>query len=170
MGVSNRLKDAVSKSDIAVIRDDLWACIPFDPNFTRSFRESWNYCMANGIAEKDIYEAHDGKDLNLEPTGENFDLLGGQLRVNFSKERLDKIQDIGRKLYPVKDNEPSSDNGDPDKKKDCWPLPAWLAIGAVAGGAIGAAIFGKAVAAAVGAVIGAAAGYGGTILATQSKK
>ena len=183
MGVSNRLKDAVSKRDFAVIRDDLWGCIPFDPNFTRGdFKESWDYCMANGIAEENIYEKHDGKDLNLEPTGENFDLLGGQLRVNFSKERLDKIQDIGRKLYPPvneeksesqtsahvdgkpkpTDKEPSSDSG------EAGLLLAGIAIGAVAGGIIGAAIFGKAVAAAVGAVIGAAAG--GTIGAKQSKK
>ena len=183
MGVSNRLKDAVSKSDIAVIRDGLWACIPFDPNFTRSFRESWNYCMENGIAEEDIYEAHDRKDLNLEPTGENFDLLVGQLRVNFSKERLDKIQKIGETLYPVNEEKsesqtsahvdgktkPTGRESSPDSE-DSGLLLAGIAIGAIAGGIIGAAIFGKALAAAVGAVIGAAAGYGGTILATQSKK
>ena len=182
MGVSNRLKDAVSKIDIAVIRDGLWACIPFDPNFTRGdFRESWDYCMANGFAEEDIYEAHDGKDLNLEPTGENFDLLVGQLRVNFSKERLDKIQKIGRELYPVDEEKPESQTSahvdgktkptgresSPDSG-DSGLLLAGIAIGAVAGGIIGAAIFGKALAAAVGAVIGAA--VGGTIGATRSKK
>ena len=182
MSVSNSLKDAVSKEDIAVIRDDLWGCIPFDPNFTRGdFKESWDYCMANGIAEEKIYEKHDGKDLNLEPTGENFDLLVGQLRVNFSKERLDKIQKIGRELYPVNEENPENQTSahvdgktkptgresSPDSE-DSGLLLAGIAIGAIAGGIIGAAIFGKALAAAVGAVIGAAAG--GTIGATRSKK
>lgn len=169
MSVSDKLKTDVEARNLAAIRDDLWSRIALDPNFTDGFPESWQYCLDNGIDESKIYQEHDGRDIDLEPTGENFDLLAGQLSTNFSKERLDKMKEIGQKLYPVKDNEPSSDNGDPDKKKDWLPsLVCGGAIGVVAGGIIGAAIFGKAVAAAVGAVIGAA--VGGTIGATQSKK
>lgn len=151
MSVSDKLKTDVAAKNLAAIRDDLWSRIALDPNFTGGFLESWQYCLDNGIDESKIYQEHDGRDIDLEPTGENFDLLGGQLRTNFSKERLDKMKEIGRKLYPVKDNE----YGDPDKKKDRFPL---FVGGAIAGGAIGAAIFGKAVAAATGAVIGATAG------------
>ena len=181
MSVSDKLKTDVAARNLVAIRDDLWSRIVLDPNFTDGFPESWKYCLDNGITEEELYEKHDGRDIDLELTGENFDLLGGQLRTNFSKERLDKMKEIGRKLYPVNeeksesqtsahvdgktkptDKEPSSDSG------EAGLLLAGIAIGAVAGGIIGAAIFGKAVAAAVGAVIGAAAG--GTIGAKQSKK
>ena len=181
MSVSDKLKTDVAARNLVAIRDDLWSRIALDPNFTGGFKESWEYCLKNGITETELYQEHDGRDIDLEPTGENFNLLGGQLRTNFSKERLDKMKEIGRKLYPVNEEkaksqtsanvkgkteptgkEPSSDSG------EAGLLLAGIAIGAVAGGIIGAAIFGKAVAAAVGAVIGAAAG--GTIGATQSKK
>ena len=184
MSVSDKLKTDVAARNIAEIRDDLWARITIDPNFTEGFPENWKYCLDNGIAESEIYQKHDGRDIDLEPTGENFNLLAGQLSTNFSKERLDKMKEIGRKLYPPVNEEkaksqtsahvdgkteptgkePSYDSGE----AGLLPLAAGIAIGAIAGGAIGAAIFGKAVAAAVGAVIGAAAG--GTIGATQSKK
>ena len=169
MSVSDKLKTDVAARNLVAIRDDLWSRITLDPNFTGGFPESWKYCLDNGIAEAELYQEHDGRDIDLEPTGENFNLLAGHLSTNFSKERLDKMKEIGRKLYPVNDNESFSGNGDPDKKKDWWPPLAGLAIGAIAGGAIGAAIFGKAVAAAAaGAVIGAA--VGGTIGAKQSTK
>ena len=173
MSVSDKLKTDVAARNLTAIRGDLWSRIVLDPNFTGGFPESWQYCLDNGITEAELYQEHDGRDIDLEPTGENFDLLGGQLSTNFSKERLDKMKEIGRKLYPPVNEEkaesqtsahkePSSDSG------EAGLLLAGIAIGAVAGGIIGAAIFGKAVAAAVGAVIGAAAG--GTIGAKQSKK
>ena len=136
MSVSDKLKTDVAARNLAAIRNDLWSRIALDPNFTGGFKESWEYCLKNGITEAKLYQEHDGRDIDLEPTGENFNLLAGQLRTNFSKERLDKMKEIGRKLYPVKDNEPPSDNVDPDKKKDWW-LP--LAIGvaaAVIGGVV----------------------------------
>lgn len=172
MSVSDKLKTDVAAKNLAAIRDDLWSRIALDPNFTGGFLESWQYCLDNDIAESEIYQEHDGRDIDLEPTGENFDLLAGHLSTNFSKERLDKMKEIGQKLYPVNEEnsesqtpahvdgkteptgrEPSSDSG------EAGLLVAGIVIGAVAGGAIGAAIFGKAVAAAAaGAVIGAAAG------------
>lgn len=186
MSVSDKLKTDVEAKNLAAIRDDLWSRIALDPNFTGGFLESWQYCLDNYIAESEIYQEHDGRDIDLEPTGENFDLLCGQLSTNFSKERLDKIKEIGGKLYPPANEEKAESqtfahgNGNPKSGVDNPPanddgdsgllLLAGIAIGAIAGGAIGAAIFGKAVAAATGAVIGAAAGYGGTIFATQSKK
>ena len=182
MSVSDKLKTDVAARNLVAIRDDLWSRIALDPNFTGGFPESWKYCLDNGITAAELYQEHDGRDIDLEPTGENFNLLAGQLRTNFSKERLDKIQKIGEKLYPPVNEEKSESQTSANVKGKTEPtgkepssdsgeaglLLAGIAIGAVAGGIIGAAIFGKAVAAAVGAVIGAAAG--GTIGATQSKK
>ena len=182
MSVSDKLKTDVEAKNLVAIRDGLWSCITLDPNFTEGFLESWQYCLNNGIKEADLYQEHDGRDIDLEPTGENFDLLAGHLSTNFSKERLNKMKEIGRKLYPVNEEKAESQtsanvNGNPKSGVDNPPanddgdsgllLLAGIAIGAIAGGAIGAAIFGKAVAAAVGAVIGAA---GGTFVATQSTK
>lgn len=42
---------------------------------------------------------HDNRPMSDKVTNENLALLCGQLRTNFSKERLDKIKEIGKKLY-----------------------------------------------------------------------
>ncbi len=104
MSVSEKLIKAVSEKNIIAIRDALWSRITLDPNFTKGFQESWQYCLDNGIRENDLYEAHDGRNLSDEVTNDNFSNLCGQLRTNFSKERLDRIKQIGRILYPVPEN------------------------------------------------------------------
>ena len=118
MSVSDKLKTDVEARNLAAIRDDLWSRIALDPNFTDGFPESWKYCLDNGIAESKIYQEHDGRDIDLEPTGENFDLLAGQLSTNFSKERLDKMKEIGQKLYPVKAESQTPAPGNEKPKSD----------------------------------------------------
>lgn len=183
MSVSEKLKSAVTTKDIVAIRDCLWSRIVLDSNFTKGFPESWKYCLDNGISESELYQEHDGREINLEPTGENFDLLCGQLRTNFSKERLDKIKEIGRKLYPVSEEKPVNQNPatqNSNHRTKTSPnssstqddgsaglLIAGLAIGALAGGLLGGLLFGKAVAAGIGAIAGAA--VGGTVGAKVSR-
>lgn len=170
MTVSSELKDDVAAKNIDAIRDDLWARITLDPNFTSGFPESWQYCLENGISESELYQEHDGRDVNLEPTVKNFALLCGHLSTNFSRERLEKIKEIGRKLYPVAEEKSASQterrSAEKTKQKgressfDSVDSGLWvaIAIGAISGGILGGAIFGKAVAVGVGAIIGAAAG------------
>ena len=100
--VSDNLKKSVSEKNIVAIRDGLWSRIALDPNFTDGFPESWDYCLKNGISESELYENHDNRPMSDEVSLENFSKLCGQLRTNFSKERLEKIKEIGRKLYPIK--------------------------------------------------------------------
>ena len=87
MSVSDKLKTDVAARNLTAIRGDLWSRITIDPNFTDGFPEGWQYCLDNGITEAELYQEHDGRDIDLEPTGENFDFLCGQLSTNFSKER-----------------------------------------------------------------------------------
>lgn len=108
MGILNEIKNDVAAKNIANIRIDLWGCIGNDPNFTQDFIENWNYCLRNGISENELYEIHDNRPMADEVTNENFSLLCGQLRTNFSKERLDKIREIGRKLFPASEKKTES--------------------------------------------------------------
>lgn len=151
MSVSDKFKTDVAARNPVAIRDGLWSCITLDPNFTDGFPESWQYCLDNGITEGELYQKHDERDIDLEPTVENFNLLAGQLSTNFSKERLDKMKEIGRKLYPVNEEkaksqtsahgngkteptgrEPSSDSGEAGLSPT-----AWIVIGAIAAAVIG---------------------------------
>ena len=52
MSVSEKLKKAVSEKDFVAIRDSLWSRIALDPNFTKGFPVSWEYCLNNGISER----------------------------------------------------------------------------------------------------------------------
>ena len=182
MSVSEKLKKAVLEKDLVSIRDGLWSRIALDPNFTKGFSESWNYCIENGISESDLFEKHDGRPMSDEITNESFSALCGELSTNFSKERLDKIKEIGRKLYPPTEEKPHSqtsgtqNNGPQKNCKDTSAkqsdgvsgLFTGLAIGAVAGGFLSGLIFGKAIAVGVGAIVGTA--IGGIVGATQSKR
>ena len=173
MGIVNELKNDVAIRNIAGIRADLWSCIAIDPNFTKDFGENWDYCLSNGISESDLYENHDNRPISDEVTIENFSLLCGQLRTNFSKERLDKIKEIGRKLYPPTEEKAhsqtsathsyenqrtnmSSSSNQVDGDSGISPkLGICIAVGAIGGGLIGGLIFKKII---VGAIAGAAIG------------
>lgn len=106
MSISEKLKKEVLVKDIVAIRDSLWSCIALDPTFTKGFQESWKYCLDNNITENDLYEPHDDREMSDEVSNKNFSKLCGELSSNFSKERLDKIKEIGRILYPVVEKKP----------------------------------------------------------------
>lgn len=110
MAVSEKLKKAVSEKNYVTIRDALWSRIALDPSFTKGFPESLEYCYINGISENDLFEKHDARPMSGEVTNDNFSNLCGELSTNFSKERLEKIKEIGRKLYPVSEEKPVSQN------------------------------------------------------------
>lgn len=182
MSVIKELKEDVSAGNIKGIRTDLWSLIAIDPNFTKFFTENLQYCIDNGISEYELFEKHDNRPMSDEVSNENFSTLCGQLRTNYSRERLEKIKEIGRKLYPVTEEKPESQtltnknavhhkSSSASKKDDgksglLWGIdPIKLvpyALGAVAGGALGLAIFGKAVAVGIGAVAGGV--FGGKVV------
>ena len=176
MAVTEKLKEAVSLRDYVGIRDALWSRIALDPNFSKAFPESWNYCLEQGILEKDLYEEHDNHPMSDEVSNDNFSALCGELSINFSKERLDKIKEIGRKLYPATEEKihsqtsPTQNNGyrrsnkapsSNQKDGDSGLLPKFcicVALGAISGGLIGGLLFKKAI---IGTIAGAALGLAG---------
>lgn len=102
MSVSDNLKNAIAEHNLDDIRGGLWSCIAVDMNMTRRFKESLEYVLANGITESELFEDDDGKPFETEATKDNFSELGGILRVNFSKKKLDALKMMGRTLYPPK--------------------------------------------------------------------
>lgn len=176
MAVTEKLKEVVSTRNYVGIRDALWSRISLDPNFSKGFLESWNYCLEQGIQEKDLYEDHDNRPMSDEVSNDNFSALCGELSTNFSKERLEKIKEIGRKLYPVEEKPESqtssistdihrtitssSSSGSEDSGL-LFAVGAGLLIGAIGGGILGGLLFKKAILGAVaGAAIGAGVGVG----------
>lgn len=100
MSVSENLKNAVDERNIDDVRGVLWSCIAVDMNMTGRFKESLEYVLANGIDASELYEEDDGKLFETEASNDNFSKLGGELRVNFSKKKLDALRTMGRALYP----------------------------------------------------------------------
>lgn len=161
MSVSEKLKTAVKAKDISAIRDCLWSRIVLDPNFTKGFPESWKFCLDNGIAEAELYEPHDGRPLPEDVSDDNFSALSGQLRTNFSRERLDAVKRIGRALYPP---QPGDDNSAASASpgtshsynmKQIVVSCAVAAIGVAVGGAVGGFLLRRVL---IGAIVGGVAG------------
>lgn len=98
--VDSDLKSAVSARDLVKIRDFLGVRLQLDHNVFGMFTEGVAYCKANGISETDLYETHDGRNISVANTKENFNLLVGQLATNFSKERLEKTMEIAQAVWP----------------------------------------------------------------------
>lgn len=187
MSISEELMKNVAEKNISAIRNDLLGDIPFDLNFSKDFKESLDYCLGNGISDDLLYAEHDGRELSDEVSKSNFDKLYAQLRTNFSKERLEKIKEIGRKLYPVLEEKPisqtssksssnrrrsssaSSSKNDSGDSGLFFAVGAGIFIGALGGGLLGGLLFEKAI---VGALAGAAigAGVGAGVGKTSSNK
>ena len=144
MSVHEILRDAVAKKNIGEIRNYLWSTIVLDPGFSSSFPNALKYCFDNGITEAELFEPHDGRDLNVEPTQDSFSLLGGQLRTNFSKERLEKMKEIGKILYPPIENKQKKANAlSRFDRDDVLRLMAASSAGALVFGIVGVCLFKK---------------------------
>lgn len=180
MSVSENLKNAVLEHNIEDIRGGLWSCIAVDPNMTGKFKESLEYVRTNGINENELFDNDDGESFNTEPTQENFNELGGMIRSNFSKKKIEALGKIGRVLYPPKKSNTeetrhenvTSENGSGSQQNHQTSNPAAAIGGAVLGAAAGALIgkiaIGEAAAILGGLAIGAA--VGATVGTMFSKK
>ena len=92
----------VTERNIKEIRDWLWTRIAAGGILSKKFEEELEYCKSKGI----LYESHDGRNVNLQATKENYNELAGQLRTNFSKERLDALRKMENILHPQKTTTP----------------------------------------------------------------
>ena len=104
-------KKAVASNRLENIRDFLRMRLTLDHNYVSGmFIECLNYCFSHGITEAYLYEKFDGRELPSSNTEDNFTKLLGQLSTNFAKERVNRLLEIGKKLWP-------EEQGDFEKEK-----------------------------------------------------
>lgn len=98
---SAAIKKAVENRDIKGIRAALRISLTLDHNYQSGmFSADRDYCRDKGFSDE-LYEPHDGRDLLAgRDTEESFATLLGHLSTNFSKERLERVLALGRKLWP----------------------------------------------------------------------
>lgn len=94
MSLNQKFINYVAEKNIAEIRDWLWARL--STSF-EMFEKEIKYCKSQGV---DIYQPHDNRDVDLPATENSYNKLAGELKTNFSKERVNALIKIGRILYP----------------------------------------------------------------------
>lgn len=94
MSLNQKFTNYVAEKNIAEIRDWLWARL--STSF-EMFEKEIKYCKSQGV---DIYQPHDNRDVDLPATENSYNKLAGELKTNFSKERVNALIKIGRILYP----------------------------------------------------------------------
>lgn len=117
--ITDELILVVKEHKIDDIRAYLASTINFDRTLSGEYKEQWDYCLSHGILEEEIYQSHNGKELSLEPTAENFSKLRGGLLSNFSKERIDALKIVGKTIYekPAVSKTQTIDNSDTDSRQ-----------------------------------------------------
>lgn len=99
--VDTNFKKAVSDNKLNDVRNFLRVRLTLDHNYVSGmFIECRDYCFSYGITESALYQSFDGRPLPMENTEENFKLVLGQLSTNFAKERIERLIEIGKKLWP----------------------------------------------------------------------
>lgn len=94
MSLNQKFTNYVAEKNIAEIRYWLWARL--STSF-EMFEKEIKYCKSQGV---DIYQPHDNRDVDLPATENSYNKLAGELKTNFSKERVNALIKIGRILYP----------------------------------------------------------------------
>jgi hypothetical protein len=99
MAITKSFKKAVDDGNVKDIRIMLKESLLVDPTFT-DFNEKISY--VKNIDE--VYVYHDGRELNSDEStwDDNYmDKLMSQLSTNFSKERVEHLKKVIRKLRPI---------------------------------------------------------------------
>lgn len=97
------LEDAIAKKSLVGIYSVFYTIAHGDPNFsTGKFREVLRYVKSKHI--EGFMEAFDGEEFEPE---ENWDkeywaLVASSLMDNFCEERISHLEQVGRKVYPIK--------------------------------------------------------------------
>lgn len=164
MAITNSFKKAVEDGDVKDIRIMLKESLLVDPSFA-DFNEKSSY--AKNILG--VYVDHDGRELNSDEStwDDNYmDKLMSQLSTNFSRERIDHLKKVIRKLRPVAAHQQKYR----DQRSGSY-RGAKIAGGMVAGAVVGGAVAAVASATIIGGVaIGAVAGGVVVAIATNGEK
>jgi hypothetical protein len=102
--INEMLDNALKTKDTQGVRDTLITFIMQDEGFSKGiFDEKVAYCLHHGISEAELFTAYDGAVLNTnagEWTEAYYSSLKTKLRANFSRERLEHLRKVGKKLFP----------------------------------------------------------------------
>jgi hypothetical protein len=189
MASKDVFREAVSNTDIRGIRLMMKNSLLVDPSF-REFNEMSR--MAENVPG--LYDAHDGHSFEEDSSAWNDDYMNQtmvQVVGNFSKERLEHLKKVVRKLRPVSVNKQTVINHSANSRSDSYNYNpnktpyqnrkeydkqhgtyrgAKIAAGAVAGAVIGGGIAAAVSTAVIGGVaIGAAVGGVAVALITDGK-
>ena len=117
--IAENLQADIKARDFIDIRLGIGTALQFDHNVFGDFTEIIAFCKANGVQLDDLYEEHDGRNIDLEPSEDSFAELIGQLATNFSEKRLEKVLEIAQKVWPERqDNSAIQNSISNDKKKN----------------------------------------------------
>ena len=98
MALTKEFTDAVDNGKKTRVRIMLKDIMLVDPSF-KSFDEMIDYAEKN---MRDLYDQHDGEDLNNNPSSWDEDYMNQHMVsvvTNFSKERVELLKKIVKKLY-----------------------------------------------------------------------
>lgn len=108
MAITNEFREAVSGKQIMLVRIMLKDIMIIDPSL-KTFNEMLSYAEKN---IEELYDEHDGESFNMDSSQWTEDYMNEQMVTvvsNFSKERIDLLQKIVKKIY-AKDIEKKYDN------------------------------------------------------------
>jgi hypothetical protein len=102
--INKTLDEAIRSKDIKAIRDVLTTSMVQDPGFSKGvFEERLKRCHIADISDSELFVSFEGSAINRDPNAWTKDYYAEQrteFRYNFSRERLDHLKKVGRKLYP----------------------------------------------------------------------
>jgi hypothetical protein len=172
------LNKAIEKRELGRIREILSGFITADQSFSKGiFDERLRYCVSRGVLEQELFVPFDGGLLNENPIEWDIPYFAKQrvrFHANFSRERLEHLRQIGKKIFLESDSVPETGEGStfteektyhPGKGNNAAIGGAIIlgGIGAIIGGIVAAAgeaaIFGGVLIGGIaGAVVGACVG------------
>lgn len=100
------LEDAIEKKSLVGIYSVFYTIAHGDPNFsTGKFRQILDYVKSKGI--DNLFQKYDGEEFEPEEQWDEdyWALIASSLVDNFCMERINHLEEVGRKVYPVKKSE-----------------------------------------------------------------
>jgi len=99
--INEDFKKAVAQRNMDDIRVFLRMRLTLDHNYASGlFAEHLVYCLSHGVLENELYQKYDGRALPQTQSEKDFAELVGHLSTNFAKERVKRIIEIGKALWP----------------------------------------------------------------------
>ncbi|ASM37014.1 hypothetical protein [Campylobacter sputorum] len=124
--VSQTFKDSVKKRDIDAVRSVMFVVFSGRPS-SFEIKEYLDYCFDNGISRDELFETHDGSELNDNASAWDNDYwhkMVAETKYNFSSQRVAHLIKVADCLYVKKEKISSKTNHN--------KLLGYIVVGAIA--------------------------------------